>query len=118
MSNTATLFAKLVVGGKPMAAEFLRVDPAAVASGSTHLEASVGEVAINFIVHEDQLADAEPGWIGESAKALSEVMTRWETRHAEHKRAVGGLSFHMATAGTAFSANEGHSAQALSLDPR
>ncbi|BBU23412.1 RNA 2'-phosphotransferase [Mycobacterium xenopi] len=102
-----------------MAGEFVQVDPAAVAAGSTHLEASVGDAAINFMVHEDQLADAAPGWIGESAKALSEVMTRWETRHAEHKRSVGGLSYHMAMAGTAFTANEGHSAQELSaLDPR
>jgi uncharacterized protein YukE len=102
-----------------MAAEFVQVDPAAVAVGSTHLEASVGDVAIDFIVHEDQLADAAPGWIGESAKALSEVMARWETRHAEHKRGVGGLSYHMATAGTAFTANEGHSAQEFAaLEPR
>ncbi|BCQ09750.1 hypothetical protein JMUB5695_03200 [Mycobacterium heckeshornense] len=102
-----------------MAAEFVQVDPVAVAAGSTHLEASVGDAAINFVVHEDQLADAALGWIGESAKALSEVMTRWATRHAEHKRAVGGLSYHMATAGTAFTANERHSAQTLSaLDPR
>jgi hypothetical protein len=102
-----------------MGAEFVNVDPVTVAAGSTHLESAVGEAAIDFIVHEDQLADAAPGWIGESAKALSEVMARWETRHSEHKRRVGGLSYHMATAGTAFSANEGHSTQELSaLDPR
>ena len=95
------------------------MDPAAVAAGSTHLESSVGDAAIDFIVHEDQLADAAPGWIGESAKALSEVMARWETRHTQHKRRVGGLAYHMATAGTAFTANEEQSTQALSsIDPR
>lgn len=102
-----------------MAAEFFEVDPTAVAAGSAHLEASVGEAAIDFIVHEDQLADAAPGWIGESAKALSEAMARWETNHTRHKRNVGGLGYHMATAGTAFAANEEHSAQALSvIDPQ
>jgi hypothetical protein len=102
-----------------MAAKFLKVDPSAVAAGSTHLETSVGDAALDFIVHEDQLADAAPGWIGESAKALSEVMARWETRHTQHKRRTGELSYHMATAGTAFTAYEGDSAQALSaIDPR
>jgi uncharacterized protein YukE len=108
-----------MVEGEPMAAESLKVDPAAVAAGSTHLEASVGDAAADFIVHEDQLADAAPGWIGESAKALSEVMARWETRHTQHKRRVGGLGYHMATAGNAFTTNEEHSAQALSaIDPQ
>lgn len=102
-----------------MAAELVRVDPAAVAVGSTHLETSVGDAAIDFVVHEDQLADAAPGWIGESAKALSEVMARWETKHTQHKRRTGGLAYHMATTGTAFTTNEQHSVQALSsVDPR
>jgi uncharacterized protein YukE len=102
-----------------MAAEFVKVDPAAVAAGSTHLESSVGDAAVDFIVHEDQLADAAPGWIGESTKALSEVMARWETRHTQHKRRTGELGYHMATAGTAFTANEEHSAQSLSaIGPR
>jgi hypothetical protein len=73
----------------------------------------------DFIVHEDQLADAAPGWIGESAKALSEVTARWETRHTQHKRRTGELSYHMATVRTAFTTNEEHSARALSaIDPR
>ncbi|KAA8956414.1 RNA 2'-phosphotransferase [Mycobacterium sp.] len=97
-----------------MAAELIRVDPAAVAAGSAQLETGVGDAAIDFIVHEDQLADAAPGWIGESAKALSEVMARWEIRHTQHKRRTGELAYHMATAGTAFTTNEEHSAQALS----
>jgi uncharacterized protein YukE len=102
-----------------MSAELVRVDPAAVAAGSTHLEASVGDAAVDFIVHEDQLADAAPGWIGESAKALSEVTARWETKHTQHKRRTGELAYHMATTGTAFTDQEERSVQALSsLEPR
>jgi uncharacterized protein YukE len=102
-----------------MAAELVRVDPAAVAAGSTRMETGVGDAAIDFVVHEDQLADAAPGWIGESAKALSEVMARWETKHTQHKNRTGQLAYHMATTGTAFSANEERSVQALSsIDPR
>jgi hypothetical protein len=102
-----------------MAANLLKVDPSAVAAGSTHLESSVGDAALDFIVHEDQLADAAPGWIGESAKALAEVTMRWETRHTQHKRRTGELNYHMATARTAFTTNEEHSAQTLSvIDPR
>lgn len=102
-----------------MAARFLEVDPSAVATGSTRLESSVGDASIDFVVHEDQLADAAPGWIGESAKALSEVTARWTTRHTQHKRRTGELNYHMATAGTAFTANEKHSARAVSaIEPR
>jgi hypothetical protein len=102
-----------------MAGQIVKVDPAAVAAGNTQMESAVGDAAIDFIVHEDQLADAAPGWIGESSKALSEVMARWETRHGQHKRRVGGLAYHMATTGTAFTANEEENAQALSsIDPQ
>jgi uncharacterized protein YukE len=95
-------------------ADLVRVDPAAVAAGSTQLENGVGDAAIDFIVHEDQLADAAPGWIGESVNALSEVMARWETKHIQHKRRTGELANHMATAGTAFTANDERGEQALS----
>lgn len=90
-----------------------------MAAGNTQMESSVGDASIDFIVHEDQLANAAPGWIGESSKALSGVRTRWETRHSQHKRRVGGLVYHMATAGTAFTVNEEHNTQALSsIDPQ
>lgn len=69
-------------------AEFLKVDPVAVAQGSNHLETSVTDLTMDFIIHEDGLADAAPGWIGESAHALTEVMQRWEAKHAQdpHRR--------------------------------
>lgn len=99
-------------------AEFLKVDPAAVAQGSNHLETSVTDLTMDFIIHEDGLADAAPGWIGESAHALTQVMQRWEAKHAQHKTHIGGLALHMATAGTGYTTTEKHSAQALrSIDP-
>jgi uncharacterized protein YukE len=108
-----------MLGGQAVGRQFVRVDPLAVAAGNTQMELSVGDAAIDFIIHEDQLADAAPGWIGESSKALSEVMARWEARHSQHKRHVGGLAYHMATAGTAFTAEEEQNAQALSsIDPQ
>jgi uncharacterized protein YukE len=98
---------------------FVKVDPSAVAAGSTHLELSVGDAAMDFIVHEDELADVAPGWIGESARALSEVTVRWETLHTQHKRRTGELGYQMATVGTVFTLHEEHSAQAFSaLDPQ
>jgi uncharacterized protein YukE len=100
-------------------AEFLKVDPAAVAAGSTHLETAVGDLTVDFIAHEDALADAAPGWIGSSAQALAEVMARWEAKHAQHKRHIGGLAVHMATTGTSYTTTEEQSAQTLrSIDPR
>jgi hypothetical protein len=100
-------------------AGFLHVDPVAVAQGGGHLETSVTDLTMDFIIHEDGLANAAPGWIGESANALAQVMQRWETRHTQHKRHISGLAYHMATAGTAYTNTEGHSAQTLrSINPR
>lgn len=102
-----------------MAAKRFSVDPVAVAAGSAQMEAFLQDTAVDFIVHEDQLADAAPGWVGSSAQALAEVMARWEAKHTQHKRHVGGLAYHMATAGTEYTTNEEHGAQALrSVDPR
>jgi uncharacterized protein YukE len=100
-------------------AGFLHVDPVAVTQGSNHLETSVTDLTMDFIIYEDGLADAAPCWIGESADALAQVMQRWETQHTQHKRHIRGLAYHMATAGTAYTNTEEHSAQALrSINPR
>jgi uncharacterized protein YukE len=94
-------------------AEFLNVDPVAVAQGSTHLETAVSDLSADFIVHEDGLAEAAPGWIGSSAQALAAVMARWEAKHAQHKRHIGALAVHMATTGTSYTTTEQQSVQAL-----
>jgi hypothetical protein len=102
-----------------MAAKFFSVDPVAVAAGSVQMEASLQDTAVDFTIHEDQLADAAPGWVGSSAQALTEVIARWETKHTRHKRHVGGLAYHMATAGTDYTTNEEQNVQSLrSIDPQ
>jgi hypothetical protein len=91
----------------------LNVDPVALHNGSNEMLDSVGEAAVNFVSHEDGLAEAASGWIGSSRQALGELAARWEARHNHHKLQVGGLGLHVADAMTRYVSNEDESAQAV-----
>ena len=94
-------------------ADELNVDPVALHNGSNDMLDSVGEAAVNFVNHEDGLAEATSGWIGSSRQALGELAARWEARHNHHKLQVGGLGSHVADAITRYVSNEDESAQAV-----
>ncbi|GLE50648.1 RNA 2'-phosphotransferase [Mycobacterium montefiorense] len=95
-----------------MADEF-DVDVVALHLGSNHVLNGIGDAAIDFVGHEDGLADAVPGWVGSSQLALGELAARWEARHNQHKVRVGGLGTHVAEAMVGYSTNEDRSASAL-----
>jgi hypothetical protein len=94
-------------------ADKLVVDPLALHHGSNQMLSAVGEAALEFVSHEDGLADASPGWIGSSQVALAELAARWEVRHNHHKLQVGGLGFHVADAMVSYLNTEDESAQAV-----
>ena len=91
----------------------LKVDPVALHHGSNQMLTAVGDAALEFVSHEDELAGAAPGWIGSSQLALGELATRWEVRHSQHKLQVGGLGSHVAKAMISYVRTEDESAQAL-----
>ncbi|MGB7868557.1 MAG: RNA 2'-phosphotransferase [Mycobacterium sp.] len=94
-------------------ADKLKVDPVALHHGSNQMFDAVGEAALDFISHEDGLADAAPGWIGSSQLALGELAARWEARHSQHKLQVGGLGSHVADAMVGYVRTEGESTRAI-----
>ena len=94
-------------------ADELKVDPVALHVGSNHILNAVGEAALDFVSHEDGLAEAAPGWIGSSQLALAELAARWEARHVQHKLQVGGLGYHVADAMVNYATTEDGSARAL-----
>jgi hypothetical protein len=94
-------------------ADKLNVDPVALHLSSNDMFNAVGEAALDFVSHEDGLAEAASGWIGSSQVALGELAARWEVRHSQHKLQMGGLGSHVAEAMTSFVTNEDESAQAL-----
>jgi hypothetical protein len=94
-------------------ADELKVDPVALHDGSNDMFDSVGEAAMEFVGHEDGLAEAAPGWIGSSQQALGELAARWEARHRHHKLQVGGLGSHVADAMVRYVTNEDESARAV-----
>lgn len=94
-------------------ADQLKVDPVALHNGSNDMFDSVGEAALEFVGHEDGLAEAAPGWIGSSQQALGELAARWRARHSHHKLAVGGLGSHVADAMVRYVTAEDESARAV-----
>jgi hypothetical protein len=96
-----------------MMANKVKVDPAALHVGSNQMFDAVGEASLEFVSHEDGLADAAPGWIGSSQLALGELAARWEARHSQHKLHVGGLGSHVADAMAGFVATEDESTRTI-----
>ena len=91
----------------------LKADPVALHLGSNDMFNAVGEAAVDFVSHEDGLAEAAPGWIGSSQLALAELAARWEVLHDHHKVHVDGLGSHVAEAMFSYVTNEDESAQAF-----
>jgi hypothetical protein len=91
----------------------VKVDPVALHLGSNQMLNAVGEASLEFVSHEDGLADAAPGWIGSSQLALGELAARWEVQHDHHKLQVGGLGSHVADAMVSYVTTEDRSAQAV-----
>ncbi|MEE6134722.1 RNA 2'-phosphotransferase [Mycobacterium sp. 050128] len=94
-------------------ADELDVDLVALHVGSNHVLNGIGEAAVEFVGHEDVLADAAPGWAGSSQLALGQLAARWEARHSQHKLQVGGLGTHVAEAMVSFATNDDDSASLL-----
>jgi hypothetical protein len=93
----------------------LKVDPVALHLGSSDMFNAVGAAAVDFVSHEDGLAEAEPGWIGSSQRALGELAAWWEVQHDQHKLKVDGLGSHVAEAMFSYVTNEDESARAFRL---
>ncbi|WP_239656332.1 RNA 2'-phosphotransferase [Mycobacterium riyadhense] len=91
----------------------LNVDLVALHVGSNRVLDAVGEAAVDFVGHEDGLAEAVSGWIGSSQVMLGVLAVRWEARHAQHKLRVGGLGSCVAEALVSYAANEDGSAGVL-----
>jgi hypothetical protein len=94
-------------------ADELDADLVALHVGSNHVLNGIGEAAMDFVGHEDGLADAAPGWVGSSQLALGQLAARWEARHDHHKLQVGGLGSHVAEAMVGYATNEDESSRAL-----
>ena len=94
-------------------ADKLKVDLVALHHGSDQMFDAVGQAALDFISHEDTLAEAAPGWIGSSQLALGELAARWEARHSQHKLQVGGLGSHVADAMVGYVTTEDESTRAI-----
>ncbi len=94
-------------------ADELKVDPVALNVGSNQMFDAVGEASLDFVRHDDGLAEAAPGWIGSSQLALGEMAARWEARHSQHKRQVGALGSHVADAMVGYVTTEDRSVRAI-----
>jgi len=94
-------------------AEVFKANLVALHHGSNDMSDAVGEAALEFVSHEDALAEAAPGWIGTSQAALSELTARWEALHSHHKLRVGKLGSHVADVMVDYATTEEKSTQDL-----
>ncbi|BCQ06863.1 ESAT-6-like protein EsxF [Mycobacterium heckeshornense] len=96
-------------------ADGLIVEPAVLQVGTDQMSAALQQAAIGFIRHDDELAEAAPGWIGASQQALGELAARWELQHSHHKITVAEISNNVIEVAQRYVQNEDASAQALTL---
>jgi hypothetical protein len=94
-------------------AEKFKADLVALHHGSNHMFDAVGEAAVDFISHEDRLAEAASGWIGSSQEALGQLAARWEALHSHHKLQVGKLGSRVADVMVDYATTEDKSVQNL-----
>lgn len=95
-------------------ADELRVDPETLRLAGNEI-AGHGETlyALQRSCH-DEIQDAQPGWVGFSAGALSELLDNWSTVGADHIRRVGGHACDMHFTAAEFSYMTQRSSAALS----
>lgn len=96
-----------------MAPQEIRVDPVTLHHGSKQVLSAFEEAAVEFLDHDNNLAEATPGWIGASQRALNEVSTRWWIRHRDHLWSGTELGMGMGAAVAGYLDNEDASVQAM-----
>ncbi len=80
----------------------LHVDPIDVHLAGSRLSVATHTAATAFANHENQLAEAEVGWVGASREALRELTSALSARHVAYCTAVAELSQHMSDGAAAY----------------
>jgi len=83
-------------------AESLKVDPMAVHGGGGHLTNAAQHAARAFARHENELAEAGSGWVGESASALRDFAAALAARHTADHIAITELGEKMTQSAAAY----------------
>lgn len=83
-------------------AEPLKVDPMVVHGGGGHVANAAQHAAQAFARHENELAEAGSGWVGESASALRDFAVALAARHAADHAAISELGAKMTESAAAY----------------
>lgn len=88
-------------------ADKLRVDPAQLRHGSDRTYSAMHDAAVAFAGCENDVAEAIPGWVGESQRALADLAGSWHDQHAAHQSRLTSLSQSMSEAAYRYAAADG-----------
>jgi uncharacterized protein YukE len=91
--------------------DVLRVDHVELKRHRDAVFAAMQAASGDFCSHEDELAEAAPGWRGASQQALADVAASWETRHTRHQSRLTELNRKLADAAERYVSTDGDSAQ-------
>ena len=92
-------------------AHVLRVDPAQLGRSSDRMFRAMRDAAGAFAGCENDLAQAAPGWVGESQRALAELAASWKDQHAAYQSRLTSLCQHMTGAAIGYAAADGEPGQ-------
>ena len=88
-------------------ADKLRVDPAQLRRGSDRTYSAMHDAAMAFAGCENDVAEAMPGWVGESQRALVDLAACWQDQHAAHQSRLTSLSQNTTEAAYRYAAADG-----------
>lgn len=90
-----------------------RVDLEALAGSAAHVAGQGDDLASAHLASDNRIADAEPGWVGASAAALSTTTAAWLQTSRRLLTRVGDHALDLAGDGMVFAATETENAATL-----
>lgn len=91
----------------------LQVDLEALASSAVHVSGQAEDLAIAHLSSDNQLASAQPGWVGSSAAALNVKTELWSETSRQLLNRVGGHAIALHSDRIGFADMEQESAEKL-----
>jgi hypothetical protein len=85
----------------------LLVNPAQLHRGSDRTFSAMHDAAVSFAGCENDVAEAMPGWVGESQHALADLAASWQDQHAAHQSRLTSLCHNMTEAAFCYAAADG-----------
>lgn len=89
----------------------VKADPAVIHAGGSQVASAAQSAAQEFLRHENELAEAEAGWVGNSREALAEFTAALAQHHVAVHTAATELSQKMADAAVRYTSTDSNASE-------